>query len=223
MSRNNLQNFNEEGLSDRFGGTNGMNSQEELRHRQKRSLSRFSGISLFDDTDKGLTKTITITNASTAAKKIAVFPATLISIEEIMEVAGVKVDAIAKQGTANDVTVECEGLAFAQRYFTLNPTRLTEISVRSTKPEQFSHPIEMYNLGVFSNNGSRRYVPANQQRQTDANNATVSLFFDGQQLDDQTCWIVNVAPNATVAYTFFTGEVRNDATLLRKAVAATRG
>ncbi len=63
----------------------------------------------------------------------------------------------------------------------------------------------------------RQAIPKSYQRATDSNVNLVSVPTNGFQIDDQTCWIVTVAPGCSLDMTFFTGAVRNDAYLLKKA------
>jgi hypothetical protein len=141
----------------------------------------------------------------------------LTSIEEILAVAGVTVDAIATEGETGDITVISQGLAYAQRHFARNPTRVSEIQVSVDNPSQLSRAIEVVAVSPFRKNGSVSLVPKSYQRANDANVNLVAIPTNGFQIDDQTCWIVTVGGGRRIDLTFFTGAVRNDAYLLKKA------
>lgn len=206
--------MSEKKLSNRYDG---MTLEQELKSKQNRSLSHFDG-GIFDVTALGLTKTISLTNSDTTTKRIAIFPGNLQSVEEILSVIGASVDAIAKEGTvAEKVSVVASGLSYAQRHFVRNPTRISEIQVSVDNQSQLAQPIEVYNISPFRKNGSVQLIPKSYQRATDSNVNLVSVPTDGFQLDDQTCWIVTVGPSRSIDLTFFTGAVRNDAYLLKKA------
>jgi len=201
-------------LTDRYDGRT---LEQERKEVANRNQSRFTGIDFFDTTENGLIKTVSIKNTAAKAKRIAVFPGNLISVKEIEDIAGTTVDAIAAEGTKDDVTVDCRGLAHAQRHFQRNPTRVTEIQVSSSNELQFSQPIEIFKLSTFRKLGSEMLSPKIYRRSSD-NLSLVSIpIKNGLQLDDQTCWIVTVAPNSDVDLSFFTGAVRNDAFLLKEA------
>lgn len=204
--------MNKKVLSNRYDG---MTFEEEKKNKQKRNLARFDG-AFFDTSEVGLTKNVSITNAGTSAKRIAVFPGNLASKEEILAVIGASVDMIAAEGTTDEVTIIAEGLSYTQRHFNRNPTRVTEIQVSVDKTSQLSQAIEVYAVSPFRKNGSVNLIPKSYQRASDSNVNLVSVPTNGFQIDDQTCWIVTVAPGCSLDMTFFTGAVRNDAYMLKK-------
>lgn len=209
--------MNKQALTNRYDG---MTFDQEKKNRRRMNQARFDG-AFFDVSEVGLTKTVSITNADTAAKRVAVFPGNLVSTDEILAVIGAQVDYIAKEGALDEgtekVTVIAEGLAYAQRHFCQNPTRVTEIQVSVDKTQQLSQAIEIYSVSPFRKSGSVKLIPKSYQRATDSNVNLVSVPTNGFQIDDQTCWIVTVAPGCSLDMTFFTGAVRNDAYLLKKA------
>ena len=172
---------------------------------------------LFDTSDVGLTKTISISNNGDTTKRIVVFPGGLRNVEEVAKVIGATVDAIAKEGKTGDVTVVCEGLGFAQRHFVRNPTRVTQIQVSVNKAEQLSQPIELYKANPLRKTGSANIIPKLHQSASNGIATMVVVPTRGHQIDDQTCWIVSVAANCIVDLTFFMGACRNDAYMLSKA------
>ena len=195
-----------------------------MKKNKKDLLSdRFDGMKekpqkgFFDTSDVGLTKTISISNEGDTTKRIVVFPGGIRSIDELSKVIGASADLIAKEGKTGDVIVVCDGLAFAQRHFVRNPTRVSQIQVSVNDAKQLSQPIELYKANPLRKTGSVNLIPKLHQSASNGIATMVVVPTNGYQIDDQTCWIVSVAAKCTVDLTFFMGACRNDAYLLQKA------
>jgi hypothetical protein len=194
----------------------GMSPEQEIALRRTRDLQRFSG-PLFDVSTFGLTKSIGIVNSGASEKAIAIFTGSLTSIEEILEVAGVNVDAIAAEGTVGDITVTGEALEYARRFFNRNPTRVIELQVSVSSQIQLSRKIRVFRgISPFGNPASVNIVPKEHQKSSDSNVNLVSIPIKELQIDDQSLWVVNVAAGQSIDITIFTGAGRNDAQLLSK-------
>ncbi|MDR2683955.1 MAG: hypothetical protein LBB53_01065 [Prevotellaceae bacterium] len=199
-------------MSNRYDG---YNFEEEKKLRKTLGLAKFSG-SFFDTTEVALTKTVSFSNTAEVSKKIAIFPANMLSVAEIAVVAGMTVDGIAGS-TITGITEVSEGMQYAQRHYVRNPTRVTEIQVSVNNQAQLALPIEVKMVSPHRSLESIKIYPKQHQRASDSNVNLVSIPTNGLQIDDQTIWVVTVGAGKTIDLTFFVGASRNDALLLKRA------
>lgn len=212
----------QQGLSNSFTGQDThMTFKEQQDFQRNRSLNRFIGDTpMFDTTNKGLILPVTLKNRDTISHKITIFPGGLISVDEIKDVTGLSVDAIAKHGeTITDkVECSCETLRFAQAFVNRNPTMISEMQISVSEHSQLSQPIDIRKAHPCRQLGSTSIIPETYQRPSDSITNLVRVILPDLQLDDQTVFSVTLLPNSQMNITFYFGMTRSDAYLLSESV-----
>lgn len=217
-------------ISDRFNGAIG-----SLRAKANKVASRATGESamalIFDESMMNSSVRVKLQNNCTTAKRIAVFPGGLTTIDQIAAVAGLQVDAIAAEGTVltvnegtteapinKTVTCVCPNLAFIQDEFAHCPQRINGIQLQTDNESQFFEPIVVTEFNATRNFGADELKPS-QYLDPANSNKTLVLINDLKhfQLDRNHVMVVTLAPgrsldiSLTLGARFSAGQMLQDA------------
>lgn len=206
-------------ISDRFDG-----NKTGLRQKARRLAAKATGETalslIFDESMKNDSIRIQLKNNCSTAKRIAVFPGGLSSVDMIAAVAGMKVDAIAANGsflTVNEGTTEspnnktvdcvCPNLAFIQDEFSHAPQRISGIQLQTNNEAQFFEEIEVGEFNAVRNFGVQSIKPASYLDPANSNK-TLVLINDLKhfQLDRNHVMVVTLAPGMTLDMSLTLGE-----------------
>lgn len=218
-------------ISNRFAGGIG-----SLRERANRLVKKASGESalamIFDESMLSSSIRIQLTNHFSVAKRIAVFPGALSSKEMIAAVAGLAVDAIAKEGVVitdgeqNPTTVECvcPNLQFIQDEFSHAPQRISGLQLQTNSEAQFFEPIEMTEFNAVRNYGTEQIKPSDYLDPKNLNAKLVNINnLKHFQIDRNRVLVVTLAPGCSLDMSFTLGARLNLGQLLQDAAVALIG
>lgn len=211
-------------ISDRFNG-----AAASLRSKAHRMAARATGESalamIFDESMLNASVRIKLSNGGATSKRIAVFPGALNTPEAIAKVAGLQVDAIAKEGeVTTDVTCVCPNLAFIQDEFAHNPQRISGIQLQTDNEAQFFEPIEVAEYNATRNFGADEIKPS-QYLDPANSNKTLVLINDLKhfQLDRNHIMVVTLAPGRSLDISLTLGARFSAGQLLQDAACAVIG
>ena len=152
-------------ISDRFSG----NESRDLKGRARKMLDKASGASMlglvFDESMKGGSIRIKVTNNTTSTKVVALFTGGLTTVDEIKAIAGLDVDMIAahgnttfNEGTAESpsnktVVVDCPKLAYYQREINVAPQRIDYLQLQASAMSQLMEKIYVGCFNLIRNFG----------------------------------------------------------------------
>ena len=168
---------------------------------------------------------IKLENKGQASKRIAVFPGALTTAQMILDVAGVQVDAIAKEGEVTaDVTCVCPNLAFIQDEFSHSPQRIQGIQLQTDNEAQFFEPIQVVEFNALRSFGVDELKPS-QYLDPANSNKTLVLINDLKhfQLDRNHVMVVTLAPGRTLDISLTLGERLSLGQFLQNAACALIG
>lgn len=211
-------------ISNRFNG-----ATKTLRQKANRLASKATGESalamIFDDSMMNSSVRIKLENKGAASKRIAVFPGALTTAQMILDVAGVQVDAIAKEGEVTaDVTCVCPNLAFIQDEFSHSPQRIQGIQLQTDNEAQFFEPIQVVEFNALRSFGVDELKPS-QYLDPANSNKTLVLINDLKhfQLDRNHVMVVTLAPGRTLDISLTLGERLSLGQFLQNAACALIG
>lgn len=215
-------------ISDRFNGAIG-----SLRSKAHKVASRATGESamalIFDESMMNSSVRVKLQNDCTTAKRIAVFPGGLTTIDQISAVAGLQVDAIAKEGEVmkdddKAVTCVCPNLAFIQDEFAHSPQRINGIQLQTDNESQFFEPIVVTEFNAVRNFGADELKPS-QYLDPANSNKTLVLINDLKhfQLDRNHVMVVTLAPGRSLDISLTLGARFSAGQLLQDAACALIG
>ena len=211
-------------ISNRFNG-----ATKTLRQKANRLASKATGESalamIFDDSMMNSSVRIKLENKGTTSKRIAVFPGALTTAQMILDVAGVQVDAIAKEGDVTaDVTCVCPNLAFIQDEFSHSPQRIQGIQLQTDNEAQFFEPIQVVEFNALRSFGVDELKPS-QYLDPANSNKTLVLINDLKhfQLDRNHVMVVTLAPGRTLDISLTLGERLSLGQFLQNAACALIG
>ena len=211
-------------ISNRFNG-----ATKTLRQKANRLASKATGESalamIFDDSIMNSSVRIKLENKGQASKRIAVFPGALTTAQMILDVAGVQVDAIAKEGEVTaDVTCVCPNLAFIQDEFSHSPQRIQGIQLQTDNEAQFFEPIQVVEFNALRSFGVDELKPS-QYLDPANSNKTLVLINDLKhfQLDRNHVMVVTLAPGRTLDISLTLGERLSLGQFLQNAACALIG
>lgn len=211
-------------ISNRFNG-----ATKTLRQKANRLASKATGESalamIFDDSIMNSSVRIKLENKGTTSKRIAVFPGALTTAQMILDVAGVQVDAIAKEGEVTaDVTCVCPNLAFIQDEFSHSPQRIQGIQLQTDNEAQFFEPIQVVEFNALRSFGVDELKPS-QYLDPANSNKTLVLINDLKhfQLDRNHVMVVTLAPGRTLDISLTLGERLSLGQFLQNAACALIG
>ena len=211
-------------ISNRFNG-----ATKTLRQKANRLASKATGESalamIFDDSMMNSSVRIKLENKGAASKRIAVFPGALTTAQMILDVAGVQVDAIAKEGEVTaDVTCVCPNLAFIQDEFSHSPQRIQGIQLQTDNEAQFFEPIQVVEFNALRSFGVDELEPS-QYLDPANSNKTLVLINDLKhfQLDRNHVMVVTLAPGRTLDISLTLGERLSLGQFLQNAACALIG
>lgn len=211
-------------ISNRFNG-----ATKTLRQKANRLASKATGESalamIFDDSMMNSSVRIKLENKGQASKRIAVFPGALTTAQMILDVAGVQVDAIAKEGEVTaDVTCVCPNLAFIQDEFSHSPQRIQGIQLQTDNEAQFFEPIQVIEFNALRSFGVDELKPS-QYLDPANSNKTLVLINDLKhfQLDRNHVMVVTLAPGRTLDISLTLGERLSLGQFLQNAACALIG
>ena len=223
-------------ISDRFTGVS-----KSLRAKANRLASKASGETamamIFDESMLNDSVRIKLTNECTTAKRIAIFPGALNTVDMIASVAGLAVDAIAQEGTVlevNEGTTEspvlkhvnctCPNLAFIQDEFCHNPQRISGLQLQTDNEAQFMESIEVAEFNATRNFGKEEIKPSQYLDPANSNKTLVLINdFKHLQLDRNHVMIVTLAPGRSLDLSLTLGARFSAGQLLQDAAAAIIG
>ena len=215
---------NKTNISNRFNG-----ATKTLRQKANRLASKATGESalamIFDDSMMNSSVRIKLENKGQASKRIAVFPGALTTAQMILDVAGVQVDAIAKEGEVTaDVTCVCPNLAFIQDEFSHSPQRIQGIQLQTDNEAQFFEPIQVVEFNALRSFGVDELKPS-QYLDPANSNKTLVLINDLKhfQLDRNHVMFVTLAPGRTLDISLTLGERLSLGQFLQNAACALIG
>ena len=215
---------NKTNISNRFNG-----ATKTLRQKANRLASKATGESalamIFDDSMMNSSVRIKLENKGQASKRIAVFPGALTTAQMILDVAGVQVDAIAKEGEVTaDVTCVCPNLAFIQDEFSHSPQRIQGIQLQTDNEAQFFEPIQVVEFNALRSFGVDELKPS-QYLDPANSNKTLVLINDLKhfQLDRNHVMVVTLAPGRTLDISLTLGERLSLGQFLQNAACALIG
>ena len=215
-------------ISDRFNGAIG-----SLRAKAHKVASRATGESamalIFDESMMNSSVRVKLQNDCTTAKRIAVFPGGLTTIDQIAAVAGLQVDAIAREGEVmkdgdKAVTCVCPNLAFIQDEFAHSPQRINGIQLQTDNESQFFEPIVVTEFNAARNFGADELKPS-QYLDPANSNKTLVLINDLKhfQLDRNHVMVVTLAPGRSLDISLTLGARFSAGQLLQDAACALIG
>lgn len=215
-------------ISDRFNGAIG-----SLRAKAHKVASRATGESamalIFDESMMNSSVRVKLQNDCTTAKRIAVFPGGLTTIDQIAAVAGLQVDAIAREGEVmkdgdKAVTCVCPNLAFIQDEFAHSPQRINGIQLQTDNESQFFEPIVVTEFNAVRNFGADELKPS-QYLDPANSNKTLVLINDLKhfQLDRNHVMVVTLAPGRSLDISLTLGARFSAGQLLQDAACALIG
>ena len=215
-------------ISDRFNGAIG-----SLRAKAHKMASRATGESamalIFDESMMNSSVRVKLQNDCTTAKRIAVFPGGLTTIDQIAAVAGLQVDAIAREGEVmkdgdKAVTCVCPNLAFIQDEFAHSPQRINGIQLQTDNESQFFEPIVVTEFNAVRNFGADELKPS-QYLDPANSNKTLVLINDLKhfQLDRNHVMVVTLAPGRSLDISLTLGARFSAGQLLQDAACALIG
>lgn len=215
-------------ISDRFNGAIG-----SLRSKAHKVASRATGESamalIFDESMMNSSVRVKLQNNCTTAKRIAVFPGGLTTIDQIFAVAGLQVDAIAREGEVmkdgdKAVTCVCPNLAFIQDEFAHSPQRINGIQLQTDNESQFFEPIVVTEFNAVRNFGADELKPS-QYLDPANSNKTLVLINDLKhfQLDRNHVMVVTLAPGRSLDISLTLGARFSAGQLLQDAACALIG
>ena len=215
-------------ISDRFNGAIG-----SLRSKAHKVASRATGESamalIFDESMMNSSVRVKLQNDCTTAKRIAVFPGGLTTIDQIAAVAGLQVDAIAREGEVmkdgdKAVTCVCPNLDFIQDEFAHSPQRINGIQLQTDNESQFFEPIVVTEFNAVRNFGADELKPS-QYLDPANSNKTLVLINDLKhfQLDRNHVMVVTLAPGRSLDISLTLGARFSAGQLLQDAACALIG
>ena len=223
-------------ISDRFTGVS-----KSLRAKANRLASKASGETamamIFDESMLNDSVRIKLNNECSEAKRIAIFPGALSTIEMIAKVAGLAVDAIAQEGTVLEVnegttespvlkhvTCTCTNLGFIQDEFCHNPQRISGLQLQTDNETQFMESIEVAEFNAVRNFGREEIKPSQYLDPANSNKTLVLINdFKHLQLDRNHVMIVTLAPGRSLDLSLTLGARFSAGQLLQDAAAAIIG
>lgn len=211
-------------ISNRFTG-----ASKTLRQKANRLASKATGESalamIFDDSMMNSSVRIKLENKGATSKRIAVFPGALTTAQMILDVAGMQVDAIAKEGQViEDVNCVCPNLAFIQDEFSHSPQRIQGIQLQTDNEAQFFEPIQVVEFNALRSFGVDELKPS-QYLDPANSNKTLVLINDLKhfQLDRNHVMVVTLAPGRTLDISLTLGERLSLGQFLQNAACALIG
>lgn len=211
-------------ISNRFTG-----ASKTLRQKANRLASKATGESalamIFDDSMMNSSVRIKLENKGATSKRIAVFPGALTTAQMILDVAGMQVDAIAKEGEViTDVNCVCPNLAFIQDEFSHSPQRIQGIQLQTDNEAQFFEPIQVVEFNALRSFGVDELKPS-QYLDPANSNKTLVLINDLKhfQLDRNHVMVVTLAPGRTLDISLTLGERLSLGQFLQNAACALIG
>ena len=216
-------------ISNRFSGA------QSLRQKANRIASKASGESalalIFDESMINDSVRVKLSNNCSTAKRIAIFPGALTTVEAIAAITGLQVDAIAVDGTVLTVnegteqapdnrTVKCicPNLAFIQDEFSHNPQRISGLQLQTDNEAQFFEPIEFTEFNAVRNFGKEEIKPSQYLDPANSNKTLVLINdFKHLQLDRNHVMVVTLAAgreldlSLTLGARFSAGQLLMDA------------
>jgi len=169
---------------------------------------------------------IKLNNIGLTDKVIALHPGAL-TLAEIATIAGVTVDAIAKDGViiADSVTGSTKTnttLSFFQKFVNANPTRIIRMQISSNEEDQMGETLTLAKVNPVNKLGSQEITPSNYKRQSDLQSKLVVVDLPNFQLDDQSVWYTTLLAGRTLTINLYLGASRNDAALLEELASASQ-
>lgn len=217
-------------LSNRATGmlpNNRIENEIARRRGLKGGLLRLSGggSSLADELATTSVFQIKLNNIDDEDHVIALHPGALATVAEILTVAGVTVEAIAKDGVVITDKVTCSTknnttLGFFQRFVNANPTRVVRMQIAANEADQLDETITLAKISPTQKLGATELTPSNSKKATDTNVKLVIVDLPNYQLDDQSVWYVNVLAGRTLTINLYLGASRNDAATLEELAGA---
>ena len=215
-------------ISDRFSGAAG-----SLRAKANRQAAKASGESalamIFDESMMNSSVRVQLHNECATSKRIAIFPGGLTTTEMIAAVAGLQVDAIAKEGVVltdgeKNVSCVCPNLAFIQDEFAHAPQRIAGIQLQTDNEAQFFEPITVTEFNAVRNYGAQDIKPS-QYLDPANSNKTLVLINDLKhfQLDRNHVMVVTIAPGRSLDISLTLGARLSVGQLLQDVACATIG
>jgi hypothetical protein len=164
---------------------------------------------------------VILTNLDTEDHVIAIHPGLLSSVTEIQAIAGVSVDAIAKDGAVIASKVNCKtknttSLEFFQKFVNNNPQRIVRMQVSANEADQLDEPIVLAKISPTTKLGDFPVTPSHNKKATDTNVKLVIVDLANFQLDDQSVLYTNLLAGRTLTINFYLGACRNDAATLEE-------
>lgn len=219
-------------ISDRFTG----NESRDLKGRARKALDKASGATvlglIFDESMKGASIRIKVTNNTTERKVVALFAGGLTSVAEIKAIAGMDVDMIAAHGATNftegtgsdattkTVVVDCPNLAYYQREINVAPQRIDYLQLQASSMSQLMEKIYVGCFNLTRNFGIDTIEPGTY---VDAKNNIDTLLkiddFKNFQVDHNHVLAVEVAAGAYLDVTIGLGYRFSPAQFFEDAVA----
>ncbi len=216
---------NNKPLSNRAAGYDSIQAEMALRQRNAMNLAVGAMIPNFS-TETGANQglQIKIVNNADTDKVICLFPGDLPTKQEISDVLGVTVDAIAVEGTTIPVngavgavlvtTQEGTTMGYSQRFMKSNPTRWTRIQFKSNLEEQMDEALVFAHSNPFEKVGVKKINPGLYGKETNQNAKMITVSPNDIQIDDQTVVFIKVLAGATLQLNVLIGACSNRAAVL---------
>ena len=196
-------------LTDNYAGKT---LKEEAQERRKKGLIGFDGATFIDERNSGSAIHVSLVNKGTADKRIALFAGDLASVEEILKVAGISVDAIAQEGiNVTDVTCIAKNLVYLQSYIRRNASRIMKIQLTVDDQSQLNKEITVTKVCPFQGMGSQSFLPMTYKAPGDNSEKMVVIDFKHLQVDDQTILDFVVGAGRSLYVSIFFGASNNGA------------
>lgn len=205
-------------LSNRALGSDSIAAEKRLRQQQ--GINYALGSTLIPDFNEEARANqvfpIKLTNIGETDKVIALAIGDLLTVQEVKDVAGVTIDAIAKEGIVITDAVTCStkggtSIDYLQRFVRRNPTRIMRIQFKVSAEEQLNEPLIFQHISPFARMAEQVLNPSAYTKETNNNSKLVTVSPKDLQLDDQTIVYVNLLAGATLNISLTVGAVSNNA------------
>lgn len=199
-------------LSDRFTGRESVSLKKRMRIARANG-AQVSVADLIDESNLGEPIQIQLENRDTnASHTVAIFAGSCVSVDEIAELAGERVDAIVAHGEfladADEnvlMTCDCPKLAYIQKHFEKNPTRIDALQLGTDNAAQFGQKIKYARFSAIKGNGYDEISPRTYLTQGQLDRTMVEIKNRPFILDDKHLFIVTVAAGRTLDITMMVG------------------
>jgi hypothetical protein len=199
------------------------NLQQEMSNRRglrSSGLLKLTGGGSNEQSTQAVMQVI-LNNIDDEDHVIAIHPGLLDTIAEIQAIAGVAVDAIAKDGVVIVDKVTCKtknttSLGFFQRFVNNNPQRIIRMQVSANEADQLDEAIVLAKISPTTKLSDFPITPSHNKKATDTNVKLVVIDLANFQLDDQSVMYVNVLAGRTLTMNLYLGACRNDAATLEE-------